>query len=96
MHKKKGASIETEEMLLRKNVPKAIIEYKRKILESAQKEKEEEIKDAQENKLPNDDINKRMMQYKTLASLITMISKERGWVVLKWLTIHDLPIDLTP
>jgi len=83
LHKKKGASIETEEMLLRKNVPKAIIEYKRKILETAQKEKEEEIKDAQDSKLPNDDINQRMMQYKTLASLITMISKERGWVVLK-------------
>ncbi len=83
LHKKKGANIETEEMLLKKNVPKAIIEYKRKILETAQKEKEAEIKDAQENKLPNEDLNQRMMQYKTLASLITMISKERGWVVLK-------------
>jgi DNA primase len=83
LHKKKGANIETEEMLLRKNVPKAIIEYKRKILETAQKEKENEIKKAQENKMPDDDISQQMMQYKTLSSLITMISKERGWVVLK-------------
>ena len=83
LHKKKGASVETEDMLLKKNVPKAVIEYKRKILETAQKEKEEEIKSAQENKLPDEDISHQMMQYKTLASLITVISKERGWVVLK-------------
>jgi DNA primase len=83
LHKKKGANVETEDMLLKKNVPKAIIEYKRKILENAQKEKEEEIRHAQEHSAPEDQINKIMQQYITISSLITIISKESGWVVLK-------------
>jgi len=83
LHKKKGAFVETEDMLLKKNVPKAIIEYKRKILESAQKEKEEEIRKAQEESLLEDQINQIMQQYITITSLINTISKEKGWVVLK-------------
>jgi DNA primase len=83
LHKKKGANVETEDMLLKKNIPKAIIEYKRKILETAQKEKEEEIRQAQEHSVPEDQINKIMQQYITISSLITVISKESGWVVLK-------------
>jgi DNA primase len=83
LHKKKGANVETEDMLLKKNIPKAIIEYKRKILEIAQKEKVEEIRQAQEQNAPEDQISKIMQQYITISSLITVISKESGWVVLK-------------
>jgi len=83
LHKKKGAFVETEEMLLKKNVPKAIIEYKRKILEIAQKEKEEEIRKAQEQSAQEDQISQIMQQYITITSLINTISKEKGWVVLK-------------
>jgi uncharacterized membrane protein YgaE (UPF0421/DUF939 family) len=83
LHKRKGANVETEEMLLKKNIPKAIIEYKRKILEIAQKEKMEEIRKAQESTAMEEQINKMMQQHITISSLITVISKERGWVVLK-------------
>lgn len=83
VHKRKGALVETEDMILKKNIPKAIVEYKRKILEIAQKEKQNEIKNAQENKLSGEEINHYMQQYIAISSLITTISKERGWVVLK-------------
>jgi len=83
LHKRKGANVETEEMLLKKNIPKAIIEYKRKILENVQKEKEEEIRKAQQNSAPEEQINKIMQQYITISSIITVMSKEKGWVVLK-------------
>lgn len=83
LHKKKGAFVETEDMLLKKNVPKAIIEYKRKILETAQKEKENELQKAQEQPAPEEQINQIMQQYITITSLINIISKEKGWVVLK-------------
>jgi DNA primase len=83
LHKRKGANVETEEMLLKKNIPKAIIEYKRKILETVQKEKEEEIRKAQQDSAPEDQISKIMKQYITISSIITVMSKEKGWVVLK-------------
>jgi DNA primase len=83
LHKKKGAFVETEDMLLKKNVPKAIIEYKRKILETAQKEKENEIRKAQEQTEPEEQISYIMQQYILITSLIKAISKEKGWVVLK-------------
>ena len=83
LHKKKGAFVETEEMLLKKNVPKAIIEYKRKILEIAQKEKEDEIRKEQEKSAREDQISQIMQQYITITALINTISKEKGWVVLK-------------
>lgn len=84
VHSRKGASVETEDMLLKKNVPKALIEYKRKILEVAQREKEEQIREVQQ--VNNDDleaVNPLMQQYITITSLINTISKERGWVILK-------------
>jgi len=84
VHSRKGAMVETEDMLLKKNVPKALIEYKRKILEVAQREKEEQIREVQQ--VNNDDleaVNPLMQQYITIASLINTISKERGWVILK-------------
>lgn len=84
VHSRKGASVETEDMLLKKNVPKALIEYKRKILEVAQREKEEQIREVQQ--IDNNDleaVNPLMQQYITITSLINTISKERGWVILK-------------
>jgi DNA primase len=83
VHQRKGASVETEDMLLKKNVPKALIEYKRKILEIAQREKEEQIRAAQEKESAVEAINPLMQQYITITSLINTISKARGWVVLK-------------
>jgi len=83
VHSRKGASVETEDMLLKKNVPKALVEYKRKILEIAQREKEEQIRKVQETDQAIEAVNPLMQQYITLTSLITTISKERGWVVLK-------------
>jgi DNA primase len=84
VHSRKGAMVETEDMLLKKNVPKALIEYKRKILEIAQREKEEQIREVQQR--DQDDlaaVNPLMQQYITITSLINSISKERGWVILK-------------
>jgi DNA primase len=84
VHSRKGASVETEDMLLKKNVPKALIEYKRKILEVAQREKEEQIRDVQQqNQKDLKSVNPLMQQYITITSLINTISKERGWVILK-------------
>jgi len=84
VHSRKGASVETEDMLLKKNVPKALIEYKRKILEVAQREKEEQIRSVQQVDHENlEAVNPLMQQYITITSLINTISKERGWVILK-------------
>lgn len=83
VHQRKGASVETEDMLLKKNVPKALIEYKRKILEIAQREKEEQIREVQGKSNKMEDVSPLMQQYITITSLINTISKARGWVVLK-------------
>ncbi len=83
VHARKGASVETEDMLLKKNVPKALIEYKRKILEIAQREKEEQIREVQEKDPDIEAVSPLMQQYITITSLINTISKSRGWVVLK-------------
>ena len=83
VHKRKGAMVETEDMLLKKNVPKALTEYKRKILEIAQREKEEQIRVVQGKEDDMETVNPLMQQYITITSLINTISKERGWVVLK-------------
>ena len=83
IHQRKGAMVETEDMLLKKNVPKALTEYKRKILETAQREKEEQIRAVQGTENEMDSLNPLMQQYITITSLINTISKERGWVVLK-------------
>jgi len=83
VHSRKGASVETEDMLLKKNVPKALVEYKRKILEIAQREKEEQIRKVQEKDQTIEAVSPLMQQYITLTSLIKTISKGQGWVVLK-------------
>jgi DNA primase len=83
VHSRKGASVETEDMLLKKNVPKALIEYKRKILEVAQREKEEQIREVQAKNKEIEAVSPLMQQYITITTLINSISKDRGWVVLK-------------
>ncbi|HEC44665.1 MAG TPA: DNA primase [Bacteroides sp.] len=83
VHSRKGLSVETEDMLLKKNVPKALIEYKRKILEIAQREKEEQIREVQQKDKEIEAVNPLMQQYITITTLINSISKARGWVVLK-------------
>ncbi len=83
VHSRKGASVETEDMLLKKNVPKALIEYKRKILEIAQREKEEQIRIVQQKDKEIEAVSPLMQQYITITTLINTISKDRGWVVLK-------------
>jgi DNA primase len=83
VHGRKGASVETEDMILKKNIPKALIEYKRKILEIAQREKEEQIREIQEKSTELEPVNPLMQQYITITSLINTISKAKGWVVLK-------------
>jgi hypothetical protein len=70
-------------MLLKKNVPKALIEYKRKILEIAQREKEEQIREVQDKHTDIEAVSPLMQQYITITALINSISKARGWVVLK-------------
>jgi len=83
LHRRKGALVETEDMLLKKNVPKALTEYKRKILEIAQREKEGQIKEVQGKEDELNTVHPLMQQYITITSLINTISKDRGWVVLK-------------
>ena len=83
VHSRKGASVETEDMTLKKNVPKALVEYKRKILEIAQREKEEQIREIQNKDNEIEGVSRLMQQYITITTLITTISKQRGWVVLK-------------
>jgi len=83
VHRRKGAMVETEGMILKQSVPKAIIEYKRKILEIAQKEKQDQIKAAQEKNTSEEEISQHMQQYMTISSVINSISREKGWVVLK-------------
>ena len=81
--KKGGANIETEEMKLKKIVPETIIAYKRKILEIAQKDAAEKLKDVQEKKLTVEDANNLQKEFMQITSVINAISKERGWVVFK-------------
>lgn len=81
--KKGGANIETEEMKLKKLVPETIIAYKRKILEIAQKDAAEKLKEAQEKKLSIEDANNFQKEFMQITSVLTAISKDRGWVVFK-------------
>ncbi len=81
--KKGGAFIETEDMILKKVVPETIIAYKRKILEMAQKEISEKIKEAQSEKLTIEEIQQLQKEHIIITSAINTLSKERGWVVIK-------------
>jgi len=75
--------VETEDMKLKKIVPETLVSYKRKILEIAKKEKHEQLKTAQESKLPYSDIQQIQEEIRIIAATITRISREKGWVVLK-------------
>lgn len=81
--KKGGANIETEEMKLKILVPETIIAYKRKILEIAQKDAAEKLKEVQEKKLTVDETSKYQKEFMQITSVINAISKERGWVVFR-------------
>lgn len=83
IHKKKGASVKTERMKLKENVPKAIVEYKRKILEMAQREKLDELRAALEKADPDDIIQDLQQQHMTISSMISAIANQWGWVVTK-------------
>lgn len=80
---KGGLHIETEEMKLKRIVPETIIAYKRKILEIAQQEAAEKLKDTQGKNISSEEINKFQKEFMQITSVISAISKERGWVVFK-------------
>ncbi|MCF8335761.1 MAG: DNA primase [Bacteroidales bacterium] len=81
--KKSGVYVETEDMKLKMLVPEAIIAYKRKILEKAQKDKEKELQQAQKEGQEQDKIMQLQQEYQTIAQAINSISKDRGWVVFR-------------
>ncbi len=81
--KKGGAHIETEDMKLKQMVPETIIAYKRKILEIAQKDASEKLKVAQENNISTEEMNSIQKEFMQITSVISAISKDRGWVVFK-------------
>jgi DNA primase len=81
--KKSGIRTEPEEMKLKMLVPEAIIAYKRKILEKAQKDKVKEIQEAQKEHDHAEKINQLQQEYQAIASAINSISKDRGWVVFR-------------
>jgi len=75
--------IETEEMKLKKMVPETIIAYKRKILEIAQSDTKARLKEAQEGKASNEDMDKLQKEFMQITSVINAISIDRGWVAFK-------------
>lgn len=81
--KKSGVYVETEDMKLKMLVPEAIIAYKRKILEKAQKDKVKEMQQAQKEGQDQEKIGELQQEYQTIAQAINSISKDRGWVVFR-------------
>ncbi|MEF8845558.1 MAG: DNA primase [Bacteroidales bacterium] len=81
--KKSGVYVETEDMKLKMLVPEAIIAYKRKILEKAQKDKGKELQQAQQEGQNQEKIGELQQEYQTIAQAINSISKDRGWVVFR-------------
>lgn len=80
---KGGAHVETEEMKLKKMVPETIIAYKRKILEIAQSDAKEKLKEAQEKKITTEEMTSLQKEFMQITSVISAISKDRGWVAFK-------------
>lgn len=80
---KGGAHIETEENKLKKMVPETIIAYKRKILEIAQKDASDRLREAQDKKMSVEEASKIQAEFMQITSVISAISKDRGWVVFK-------------
>ena len=81
--KKGGVHIETEEMKLKQLVPETIIAYKRKILEIAQSDAKSRLKEFQDSNAPNEEIDKLQREFMQITSVISAISKDRGWVAFK-------------
>ncbi|OFX88063.1 MAG: DNA primase [Bacteroidetes bacterium GWF2_33_16] len=81
--KKGGVLIETEEMKLKQMVPETIVAYKRKILEIAQQDISEKLKDLADKNLSNEEINTIQKEYMQITTAIRAISKDRGWVVFR-------------
>ena len=81
--KKSGVHVEPEDMKLKLLVPEAIIAYKRKILEKAQKDKVKEIQVAQKEGKSDETILELQQEYQAIASAVNSISKDRGWVVFR-------------
>jgi DNA primase len=81
--KKGGVLIETEEMKLKQMVPETIVAYKRKILEIAQQDVSEKLKEVQDKSLSNEEVNAIQKEYMLITSAISSISKDRGWVVFR-------------
>ncbi|MDA3954619.1 MAG: DNA primase [Bacteroidales bacterium] len=80
---KGGAHVATEDMKIKQMVPETIIAYKRKILEIAQSDAKEKLKEVDDKKISNDEVNKLQKEFMQITSVINDISKERGWVVFK-------------
>ncbi|MFC2151068.1 DNA primase [Bacteroidota bacterium] len=81
--KRGGVHIETEEMKLKQIVPETIIAYKRKILEIAQSHSQEKLKEAQANKISDEEMSTIQKEFMQITSVINAISKDRGWVAFK-------------
>lgn len=81
--KKGGVLIETEEMKLKQIVPETIVAYKRKILEIAQQDLSEKLKEIQDKELSSEEVNIIQKEYMLITSAIGAISKDRGWVVFR-------------
>ena len=81
--KRGGVHIETEEMKLKQIVPETIIAYKRKILEIAQSQAKEKLKEAQEKNTSQEQMNNLQKEFMQITSVINAISKDRGWVAFK-------------
>ncbi|MFP4019744.1 MAG: hypothetical protein ACLFUH_10910, partial [Bacteroidales bacterium] len=79
--KRSGILVETEDMKLKLLVPEAIIAYKRKILEKAQKDKVKELKEAEGKGADSVELNRIQQEYQAITLAINEISKDRGWVV---------------
>jgi DNA primase len=81
--KKGGVLIETEDMKLKQIVPETVVAYKRKILEIAQQDVSEKLKEVQDKTLSSEEINTIQKEYMLITSAISAISKDRGWVVFR-------------
>ena len=64
-------------------VPETIIAYKRKILEIAQSDAKEKLKEGGDKKITNEEVNRLQKEFMQITTVINAISKERGWVVFK-------------
>ncbi|MCG8411689.1 MAG: DNA primase [Bacteroidales bacterium] len=80
---KAGAHVATEESILKKLVPETIITYKRKILEVAQKDASNKLLKAQEQKASLDELNNLQKEFMQINSVISAISRDRGWIAFK-------------